>query len=137
MSYISKTKLILLFIEKANVIQYVYKRYYGNEEEYPNYDNYDAINVDKTKKIPTDYEGVMGVPITFLHKYNSKQFEILGLSRYTETNGMSKEFVEAYYKSGQTGAISEGHPDLCYYDYDKKPVIPYMRVLIRFNKKKQ
>ena len=51
-----------------------------NEEEYPKYDNYDAINVDKTKDIPKDYSGVMGVPITFLDKYNPKQFEILGIA---------------------------------------------------------
>ena len=56
----------------------LYKKY--NSEEYPKYDNYDAINVDKTKDIPMDYEGVMGVPITFLHKYNPDQFEILGCS---------------------------------------------------------
>jgi len=47
-------------------------------KEYPKYDNYDAINVDKTKDIPIDYEGVMGVPITFLDKFNPKQFEIIG-----------------------------------------------------------
>lgn len=56
----------------------LYKTYYGNENEYPKYDNYDAINVDKTKDIPMDYDGAMGVPITFLDKYNPEQFEILG-----------------------------------------------------------
>lgn len=53
------------------------KRYYGNESEYPKYDNYDGINVNKTKDIPMDYEGFMGVPITFLHKFNPAQFEII------------------------------------------------------------
>ncbi len=47
-------------------------------EAYPKYDNYDAINVDKTVDIPFDYYGVMGVPITFLDKYNPEQFEIIG-----------------------------------------------------------
>ena len=47
-------------------------------EKYPKYDNYDAINVDKTVDIPNDYAGVMGVPITFLDKYNSELFEIVG-----------------------------------------------------------
>ena len=46
-------------------------------EEYPHYDNYDAINVNKTADIPCDYEGIMGVPITFLDKYNPEQFEII------------------------------------------------------------
>ena len=45
-------------------------------EKYPKYDNYEAINVDKTVDIPYDYDGVMGVPITFLDKYNPEQFEI-------------------------------------------------------------
>jgi len=62
----------------------LYKKYHDNEEEYPKYDNYDAINVDKTKDIPIDYNKVAGVPITFLHKYNPTQFEIIdGLNRYT------------------------------------------------------
>lgn len=53
----------------------LFKKY--NPEEYPKYDNYDAINVDKTKDIPMDYGGAMGVPITFLDKYNPEQFEII------------------------------------------------------------
>lgn len=48
-------------------------------EEYPNYDNYDAIEVSKTSDIPLDYDGYMGVPITFLDKYNPEQFEIITL----------------------------------------------------------
>ena len=52
-------------------------------ERWPHYDNYDAIEVSKTKDIPVDYTGVMGVPITFLDKYNPEQFEIIGLDRYT------------------------------------------------------
>lgn len=56
----------------------LYKTYFGHETEYPKYDNFDAINVDKTKDIPMDYDGAMGVPITFLDKYNPEQFEILG-----------------------------------------------------------
>lgn len=55
----------------------LYKTY--SPDEYLHFDNYDAINVDKTKDIPVDYNGVMGVPITFLDKYNPKQFEIVGL----------------------------------------------------------
>jgi len=55
----------------------LYKEY--NSEEFPKYDNYDAINVDKTMDIPHDYAGAMGVPITFMDKYNPEQFEILGM----------------------------------------------------------
>ena len=52
--------------------------------KYPKFDNYDAINVDKTVDIPKDYDGVMGVPITFFVKYNPEQFEIVG----TTENGL-------------------------------------------------
>lgn len=51
--------------------------YTGNEDKYPKYDNCDGINVNRTKDIPKDYGGLMGVPITFLHKYNPEQFEIV------------------------------------------------------------
>jgi modification methylase ecoRI len=53
------------------------KKYIGNEYQYPKYDNYDGIHIDKTQNIPLDYEGAMGVPITFLHKFNPNQFEII------------------------------------------------------------
>ena len=62
----------------------LYKTY--NSEDYPEYDNYKAINVNKTSDIPVDYMGIMGVPITFLDKYNPDQFEILG----TSTSDMPK-----------------------------------------------
>ena len=63
----------------------LYKNY--TPEEYPKYDNYDAINVDKTSDIPLDYEDKMGVPITFLDKYNPEQFEIIdGIGRYSILN---------------------------------------------------
>lgn len=50
-------------------------------EKYPRYDNYDAIDVKRTNEIPKDYDAVMGVPLTFMDKYNPRQFEILGLSK--------------------------------------------------------
>lgn len=64
-----------LDIAKKHEELILYKHY--TPEEYPHYDNYDAINVNKTSDIPCDYDGVMGVPITFLDKYNPKQFEII------------------------------------------------------------
>ena len=59
---------------------FLYHEYYGNEDKYPQYENYKAINVDRVKDIPMDYSGVMGVPITFLSKYNPKQFKLLGMA---------------------------------------------------------
>ena len=68
------------------------KRYFGNEMAYPKYDNYDAIEVSKTQDIPMDYSGAMGVPITFLTKYNPDQFEIIGCSySYGEPVGYHKK----------------------------------------------
>jgi hypothetical protein len=61
------------------------QRYHGNETAYPAYDNYDAIEVSRTQDIPADYSGAMGVPITFLTKYNPDQFEIIGA---TESEGV-------------------------------------------------
>ncbi len=55
----------------------LYKKY--NVDEYPQYDNYEAINCNKVEDVPENFDGVMGVPITFLNKYNPDQFEILGM----------------------------------------------------------
>ena len=65
------------------------KKYYGNEIEYPTFDNYDAINVNKTQDIPLDYYGVMGVPITFLHKYNPEQFELIKFRKGNDDKDLS------------------------------------------------
>jgi hypothetical protein len=69
--------------KKRNEEIILFRTYEGNEENYPKYDNYDAINIDKVKDIPMDYDGVMGVPITFLDKYNPNQFEIIGGYNYS------------------------------------------------------
>ena len=74
--------------QKRHEIFPLYKQY--TPEEYPKYDNYDAINVDKVVDIPVNYNGIMGVPITFLDKYNPEQFEVLGLSA---SAGYNKEIV--------------------------------------------
>jgi len=63
---------------------------------YPTYDNYDAIEVGKTKAIPNDYDGAMGVPITFLDKYNPDQFEILGITDRDNNSGLkTKTYTDA------------------------------------------
>lgn len=67
------------FKERHEMIT-LYRTY--SPEEYPSYVNYDAIEVSKTTEIPCDYDGEMGVPITFLDKYNPEQFEIIGSSRF-------------------------------------------------------
>ena len=81
-----------LDISKRHEDLILYKKY--NSEDYPTYDNYDAINVDKTKEIPMNYDGLMGVPITFLDKYNPDQFEVLtlgiGEANFTPTRKYEK-----------------------------------------------
>jgi hypothetical protein len=64
----------------------LYRVYQGHESDYERYDEFDAINIDRVDQIPIDYEGMMGVPITFIDKYNPEQFEILGLDRYIDSN---------------------------------------------------
>ena len=71
-----------LDIKKRHEPLILYKRYKGHEDEYPHYDNYDAINVDKVSNIPEDYDGVIGVPISFLDKYCPEQFEIVNANDY-------------------------------------------------------
>ncbi len=93
-----------LDVSKRHEILTLYKKY--SPEEYPKYANYDAIEVSKVSDIPMDYEGEMGVPVTFLEKYNPDQFEIIGSSsnlsnpiktpkglvyRYTDRNGYVRQ----------------------------------------------
>lgn len=65
------------------------KTYKGNEDCYPAYDNFDGINVGRTQDIPKDYGGAMGVPITFLHKFNPDQFEIIKFRKGNDDKDLS------------------------------------------------
>ena len=105
---------------KRNEELILYKRY--SPEEYPRYDNYDAIEVSKTKDIPKDWRGYMGVPITFLDKYNPDQFEIIG----GWNNGSQGDLLGAT----KTPAISKGNYLVCNGPVvAKKPLYP--RIIIR------
>lgn len=84
-------------ISKRHENMLLYKSYKGNESEYPEYDNYHAINVDKARDIPYDYHGVMGVPITFINKYNPEQFEIIGSDNNVK-DGLLPEIVKRDWK---------------------------------------
>lgn len=74
------------------------KKYYGNESDYPVYDNYCAININKTKNIPMDYSGFMGVPITFLHKYNPDQFELVKFRKGDDDKDLSINGKSPYFR---------------------------------------
>lgn len=85
----------------------LYRRY--DPDDYPMYDNYDAIEVAKVAEIPVEYAGIMGVPITFMDKYNPEQFEILGLSGtdypVTKKYGKKERVVNGERKKSNTGTL--------------------------------
>src|SRR3989339_815999 len=98
----------------------LYKRYSAGE--YPKYDNYDAIEVSKTADIPMNYKGDMGVPITFLDKYNPEQFEILGLAN--DKREIDKAFIQ-----GREFYLDEQHKKFVGMVLNKKAT--YARILIK------
>ncbi len=85
-----------LDIQKRHENLILYKTY--NPNDYPKYDNYDAINVDKTADIPMDYDGAMGVPITFLDKYNPEQFEIIRFRKGNDDKDLSINGKYPYFR---------------------------------------
>lgn len=114
-------------------------------EEYPKYDNYDAINVNKVSEIPCDYDGVMGVPITFADSYNASQFEIVGISKTWATDfevKKTKIYTSAYqYSKGRKSSgnkINDGgalvapdHYAGTYYIDEANPDVKLMQVYAR------
>lgn len=123
-----------LDIKKRHEELILVKKY--NPLDHPKYDNYDAIEVSKVKDIPKDYDGVMGVPITFLDKFNPEQFEIIGLGISSSglsigVRGYRPEHKEYRKKVQGRGAVDG---DLYMIDKNGHPVVPYARILIK-NKK--
>ena len=125
-----------LEIQKRHEDLILYRSY--SPGEYPTYENYDAINVGQTSEIPADYDGAMGVPITFLDKYNPKQFEIIGLG--IANLGLEcgvrpyKPEHKRYRKEVQKRGAVDG--DL-YMMIDGIVTVPYARILIRRKQKQQ
>lgn len=95
-----------LDITKRHEDLLLYRRYKEDPSRYPKYNNYDAIEVSKVKDIPEDYWGVMGVPITFMDKYNPDQFDIVGCSE-SEGRGFSNGLWDPASKTAQP--IINGH----------------------------
>lgn len=136
-------------------------KYALHPERYPKYDNYDAINVDKVKEIPCDYDGVMGVPITFLDKYCPEQFEIVNANDYRISDSVSEKSSslikdkDGYIRERESNLRSNLHQENCslreltdgtstdeesmrgssYYDMVARPVADgikrYRRIFIR------
>lgn len=114
----------------------LFKKY--NETDYPKYNNYDAIEVSRVENIPTDYDGVMGVPITFIDKYCPTQFEIISSSDFAVEDiegwqGVSEDFYNLYYEQDNKGQIQIGW-SLPHYVENGVAKIPYKRILIRRKK---
>lgn len=108
----------------------LYKKY--TLEEYPKYDNYDAIEVSRTKNIPVDYEGYMGVPITFLNSgYNPEQFKIVGLTHRNDPYNLKTKIYTK--KDGNNFNDLNGSPIIIENNQFK---FIYMRIIIK-NKKLQ
>ena len=105
------------------------------DPKYPKYANYDAIEIGAINAIPSDYDGVMGVPITFLDKYCPEQFEILGLTCTAETMlnpvRLGEDFITEYRRQGGTGHVSANMYGVCYYGENGQAKVPYGRILIR------
>jgi hypothetical protein len=117
-------------VTKHNEFLTLYKKY--NPIDYPKYENYDAININTYTDIPFDYDGEMGVPITFLDKYNPKQFQIIGLG--IATSGLEfgvqpyKPEHKKYRKEIQKRGVVDG--DL-YMVNDGVVDVPYARIIIK------
>ena len=115
----------------------LYKSYIS--EEYPKYETFDAIDVSSITDIPYDYYGIMGVPKTFLDKYNPDQFEIIGYEREDENikigiKNMPEDFLKKYREQGGRGHYTKGMKMLCFYDKDGNAKIPFSRILIKRKK---
>ena len=124
-----------LEINKRHEDLILYKKY--TPEEYPKYENFDAINVDVTKDIPMDYEGFMGVPITFMDKYNPDQFEIIGVGIANLGLEMGIEPYKPEHKKYRKEVQKRGAVDGdLYMMVDGVVTVPYSRIIIR-NKKVQ
>lgn len=122
-----------LDIKKRHEDLILHKTY--NEDEYPKYENFDAINVDVTKQIPIDFSGAMGVPITFLDKYNPDQFEIIGLGISNSGIEVGVQPYKLEHKIYRKEIQKRGAVDGDLYMVKNGIVeVPYARILI--NKKK-
>lgn len=121
-----------LDIKKRHENLILYKNY--SQELYPHYINYDAIEVSKTDFIPADYDGIMGVPITFMDKYNPEQFEIIGIGNGGELGvecGVSANLTQSQCEALFNEDKSFRRGKLCYRDSNGKLIGCYARILIR------
>lgn len=118
-------------VTKHNDDLILYQKY--NKEIYPKYYNFDAINVGNYKDIPCDYDGYIGVPITFLDKYNPKQFELIGLGIASSGIEIGVKPYESEHKKYRKEVQKKGavDGDLYMLDENGHPDVPYARIIIK------
>lgn len=131
-------------ITKPDVLLKLSKSY--TPEDYPIYDNYNAINVDKVADIPVDYHGIIGVPITYIDKHNPSQFRIVGLGKTSTGTKMSKTYINSLQHNKDGSACNgskcndcvvllfKNKPKGIYYTADNAQgyiKIPFARILIQ------
>jgi hypothetical protein len=122
-----------LDINKRHEDLILYKRY--TPEEYPKYENFDAINVDITKNIPLDYKGMIGVPITFMDKYNPDQFEIIGVGIANLGLEIGIQPYKPEHKKFRKEIQKRGAVDGdLYFVKNGEVEVPYSRIIIKHKK---
>lgn len=122
-----------LDIKKRHEDMILVKRY--DNDCYPTYSNYDAIEVSKVSDIPSDFAGLMGVPLSFFNTYNPDQFEIIGMTNLPESlpglTPIGKEWCDKYFAQGGTGHVSANMWGLVFYTSEGLAKRSYTRILIR------
>ncbi len=105
-------------IPKRHELLPIHRKYHDSPEAYPTYDNYDAIEIGRVADIPVDYDGLMGVPDTFLDKFNPDQFELIGIP----FGNLGKELgVKRNYRGRTDIAVTKNGKSRC----------PYSRIIIK------
>ena len=107
-----------------------------DDADYPRYENYPAIDVNRVNKIPIDYKGIMGVPMTFLEYYDPEEYELIGYGKENKHNQVGikpvgESFLNDFFMQGGRGHYTKVMKVLCYYDKEGRAKFPFVRLLIQ------
>lgn len=117
-------------IRKLSLMHHYY------DADYPRYENYPAIDVNRVNKIPIDYKGIMGVPMTFLEYYDPEEYELIGYGKENKHNQVGikpvgESFLNDFFMQGGRGHYTKVMKVLCYYDKEGRAKFPFVRLLIQ------
>lgn len=126
-------------IRKLNLMHHYYEAdgvTQKDDADYPIYENYPAIDVNRVNRIPVDYKGVMGVPMTFLEYYNPEEYELIGYGKENEYNQLGihtigESSLNNFFQHGGRGHYTKSMRVLYYYDKEGRTKFPFTRLLIR------